>query len=550
MRNLKFMALALVFFASCQPQSTLEDRLKNHINYLASDELKGREAGTEEEKIAAQYIQKEFKNIGLEPAGTDQYYQNFDFLAGKIFGDNNALAVGESDFEIDTDYFPLNFSGNGTAKGEIVNLEFGISAMDLDHDDYSGKDVEGKIALINVSSPDGIHPHSKYLKYHDLRERAGLAQSKGAIAVVFINNDETANDPTKRYTDKMSILDIPVIFYSGESNIDVNQNITMSVDMVEDRRIAQNVIAQIDNSAEQTVILGAHYDHLGYGDEGSLYRGDKPMIHNGADDNASGTSMLIEIAKEIKSNKALKSNNYLFIAFSGEEKGLLGANYFSKEPTIDLEKVTYMINMDMVGRMDTTKNSIGINGVGTSPVWTPLLDSINSQGIGLVTTESGVGPSDHTAFYLSDIPVLHFFSGTHEDYHKPSDDADKINYDGMVKVYSMINQINAKLADAGMIEFTKTKDSEGTRAPQFTVTLGVVPDYMFEGSGLKIDGVSEEKPAQVAGIQKGDIILKIGEYEISDIYAYMNSLSNFKKGQEVIVIVNRDDTELELTVNF
>ncbi len=310
--------------------------------------------------------------------------------------------------------------------------------------------------------------------------------------------------------------------------------------------IGRNVIGFFDNRSENTVIIGAHFDHLGYGDVGSLYRGDSAAIHNGADDNASGTAALLRIAEELK--KKNTGNNYLFIAFSGEEKGLWGSNYFSKNPTIDLESVNYMINMDMVGRLNE-ENTLAINGTGTSPLWEEAFAGINADSLNLVKKESGVGPSDHTSFYLRDIPVLHFFTGQHEDYHKPTDDADKINYTGILAVTDYILAVIQELDDDGKLAFTKTRD-ESEVAPRFTVTLGVVPDYLYGDAGMRIDGVTEGKPASNAGMITGDIVLKMGDIEVKDMMGYMEALSAFQKGDKTIVRIRRGEEELDLEVEF
>ncbi|WP_338358517.1 M20/M25/M40 family metallo-hydrolase [Yeosuana marina] len=306
-----------------------------------------------------------------------------------------------------------------------------------------------------------------------------------------------------------------------------------------------NVIAYLNNNAENTVVIGAHYDHLGMGIEGSLYRGDTPQIHNGADDNASGVAAMLHLAKQLKTINT--NNNYLFIAFSGEEMGLLGSNYFVKNPTIDLKKVNYMLNMDMVGRLNDEK-AIAVHGVGTSPIFKQVLFS-NKGDFKIAEHESGVGPSDHTSFYLMDIPVLHFFTGQHEDYHKPSDDADKLNYKGMEEITQFILSIITELNDDGKITFRKTKN-ESQEVPAFKVTLGVVPDYLFSGKGMRIDGVSEDKPAQKAGMQKGDIVVKMGDYEVEDMMSYMKSLGKFEKGSTTKVSVKRGDEILVLDVTF
>jgi len=310
----------------------------------------------------------------------------------------------------------------------------------------------------------------------------------------------------------------------------------------------RNVIAYLDNKADYIVVVGAHFDHLGMGGRGnSLYRGEEPAIHNGADDNASGVAMMLHLAKELQQKEAPKNNNYLFIAFSGEEEGLLGSNYFVKNPTIDLRDVTYMINMDMVGRLNEEK-SLAVYGVGTAPNLSEVVNA-NKNDLQIIERESGVGPSDHTSFYLSDIPVLHFFTGQHEDYHRPSDETDKVNFEGMDLVSKYIYDIISTLDKEEKLVFQKTKN-ESEDTPDFKVTLGVVPDYLYDKAGMRIDGVSEDKPAQHAGMEKGDVVKKMGDYEITDMMSYMESLSKFEKGQTITVTIEREGTPMELEVTF
>ena len=306
-----------------------------------------------------------------------------------------------------------------------------------------------------------------------------------------------------------------------------------------------NVIALIDNKAANTIIIGAHYDHLGFGGEGSLFRGEELEIHNGADDNASGVAVMLNLANRLKDKNP--NNNYLFIAFSGEEMGLLGSNYFVKNPTIDTKKVNYMINMDMVGRLRENK-TLAVYGVGTSPKFKQTLFA-NNTDFKLIEKESGVGPSDHTSFYLADIPVLHFFTGQHEDYHKPSDDAEKLNYEGMEAISDFIMSIITDLDNDQRLAFKKTKN-ESEETPDFKVTLGVVPDYLYDQKGMRIDGVSEDRPAQKAGMMKGDVVVQVGIYKITDMMSYMKSLSKFEKGQTTTVTVQRNGAPIELEVTW
>jgi len=321
----------------------------------------------------------------------------------------------------------------------------------------------------------------------------------------------------------------------------VNYTDTISENVITGR----NVLGFINNNAAYTIIIGAHFDHLGYGDDGSLYRGKEKLIHNGADDNASGVAVLLNLAEKLKNSN--KGNNYLVMAFSGEEMGLLGSNYFVKNATISLKSANYMLNMDMVGRLKKD-SALAVYGVGTSPYFKQVVEAYNDK-FKLIKKESGVGPSDHTSFYLNDLPVLHFFTGQHEDYHRPSDDFDKLNYEGMETISNYIFDIISDLDDNGKMPFRKTKN-ESDNAPRFKVTLGVVPDYMYDGKGMRIDGVSEDKPAQKAGMQKGDVVIQLGEHEIKDMMGYMKALSKFKKGDTTKTKILRNKEIIEVEVTF
>lgn len=308
----------------------------------------------------------------------------------------------------------------------------------------------------------------------------------------------------------------------------------------------KNVIGFLDNGAQYTVVIGAHYDHLGFGSEGSLHVGDS-AIHNGADDNASGVSAMLELARMLKDDANMKQNNYLFIAFSGEEKGLWGSKSFVKNPTIPLANINYMLNMDMVGRLDS--NKLAINAVGTSTKWEAAINAANTLNLNLVKGESGIGPSDHTSFYLEGIPCLHFFTGQHGDYHKPSDDFEKVNVGGVKEIADFMYRVMEAVQPEGKLDYQKTKSNEA-ETPRFKVTLGVMPDYMFQGEGMKIDGIIPNRPAEKAGLMRGDIVLKIGEVAITDMKTYMQGLSQFESGDKATVVVKRGSEELSVEVEF
>ena len=307
-----------------------------------------------------------------------------------------------------------------------------------------------------------------------------------------------------------------------------------------------NVVGYLDNKQKETIIIGAHYDHVGYGSFGSLYDGEK-QVHNGADDNASGVAALIQLAK-FYNQSAYDAHNYIFIAFSGEEKGLLGSNAYVKK-TDQLKGFNCMINLDMIGRLDTA-STLQIYGTGTSPSWDDLIDTNNVYGFNIKKSKSGTGPSDHTMFYLQDIPVLHFFTGAHEDYHKPSDDAEKINYQGIIKIVYFIQNIINDLDNTYPLAFTKTKEQNNKNTPRFSVTLGVMPDYLFDGEGMRIDGISPGRPAEEAKMKKGDIVIQLGKNRVTDMTTYMKALGAHSKGERVNVIAIRDGQELIFSVQF
>lgn len=314
---------------------------------------------------------------------------------------------------------------------------------------------------------------------------------------------------------------------------------------------AYNVVGYLDNNASTTIIIGAHYDHLGTDGQGSsLDANPAAKIHNGADDNASGVAGVIELAREFSTNDVREHSNFLFICFSGEELGLLGSKYFADNSQIDLSTVNFMINMDMIGRLNPQTKSLIVHGTGTSPAWEPLIRRLKPETLSITTDSSGVGPSDHTSFYLKDIPVLHFFTGSHTDYHKPSDDFEKINFAGETEVLKFIATIIHALDGEQKLTFLKTKAKQQSSIASFKVTLGIMPSYASDVEGLKVDGVSDGKPADKAGLKTGDIIIQMGDFPIKDIYGYMDALSKFKKDQTVPVKVQRGSDVVTLSVTF
>ena len=335
-------------------------------------------------------------------------------------------------------------------------------------------------------------------------------------------------------------------YFSNRSN--PHQEIVFDNKNIDNKIHARNVVGFIDNGGENTVVIGAHYDHLGYGEESSLYYGDEVLIHNGADDNASGTSLMLDLANRLAMKELV--SNYLFIAFSGEEMGLLGSNYFLKNPTVKKEEINYMINMDMVGRLNE-ENKLSVSGIGSAKIFKQIINANNVE-FNLVEfgSSSSFGSSDHASFYYEDIPVLNFFTGQHEDYHKPSDDYDKINFTGITKISDYIVDIIEELDPIKKLNFIKAEESKNA-TPRFKVGLGVMPDYLYDEGGMRISAVtSKDKPAAKIGLIKGDIVVKIGNYEIIDMMGYMKALSEFNIGDKTIIEIKREDKILSFELNF
>ncbi len=310
----------------------------------------------------------------------------------------------------------------------------------------------------------------------------------------------------------------------------------------------RNVIGILNPEGKGSIIIGAHYDHLGWGGEGSGSLSTEHAIHNGADDNASGVAGLLYLAKRFSKKKL--DHKVIFIAFTGEEKGLLGSNHFANTTLSNSEEVSFMINMDMIGRLDEERK-LAVYGIGTSPLFTPAIEEINKPEFQFVMDSSGIGPSDHTSFYLQDIPVLHFFTGQHEEYHTPEDDVELINFEGLNDVAVFIEKLIKKLDKESDLPFTKTRDENpNNEKRKFNVTLGVIPDYLYDGTGLKIDGVKEGRTAAEAGIQKGDVLLELGKFKVESIYDYMEALGFYHPGDTVSAVILRNDEEIVLELTF
>ena len=469
MKRLLWLLIFVSQFATAQKLKKADKAivadLKDHIGYLADDKLEGRRTGTPGEKLAYEYISTAFEKNKLAPKGdNNSYLQEFEVNEGKQINSSSYLIINGQKLAAEKDFFPFVYSPNAKidATPAIALQESGtVWFWDLKE----------------ILEENKNNPHFDLADA--IKTKVTNVSGKGATALIIYNTSSIADELKFEPKAKIETTKIPVIYIKKEvkekylkdetATIDVKLN----VDISDKKRMGHNVIGYIDNGAANTIILGAHYDHLGYGeDHNSLFTGTTPQVHNGADDNASGTAALIELSKMLKHTK-FKQNNYLFVSFSGEELGLFGSKYFTEHPTVDLNTIDYMINMDMVGRLNDSTHGLSIGGYGTSPAWGTLLSEKNDF-FRIKFDSSGTGPSDHTSFYRKNIPVLFFFTGVHSDYHKPSDDADKINYVGELQVIKYIYSIIGDANEKDKLAFTKTREAQSTGKSSFKVTLGIM----------------------------------------------------------------------------
>ncbi len=649
MRKSKYplIFLALVLFASnilAQQQAIPANepsvtKLQQHISYLASDALDGRRTGTQGANDAASYIAGEFARLGLRPTlekegisrrgSLAKYLQRFPYVAGVELGTGNALSaesllssVKGVDQVIPNkvpragqDWMPLGFSSNAKVQGGLAFVGFGITASELNHDDYAGDIAKNRIAIALQGTPDGENPHGQFARFEGVRWKAIAARNAGANALIVVAREVNLMEDRLAkltYDNSAGNAGLPVIVISRQladlllqaSNTSLSEveksstakspntnrpltgDIALTTDVVRREVKAFNVVGILEGSdpllKNESIVIGAHYDHLGRGGEGSLAPR-SGEIHHGADDNASGTAGVLELARLITSQKPKPKRTIVFLCFSGEEEGLLGSNYYVNNAIRPLANTVAMINMDMIGRMKDRKLIIG--GVGTAKEWRELIGSGNiAQALKVTATagappptgmpvvvgsngrpimsvdsaktfdltlqEDGYGPSDHSSFYAKQIPVLFFWTGTHGDYHKPSDTFDKINYEDEARVLSLVGRIVRDLDNADKrLTYTVAKsDSQQGRSTGFRVYLGTIPNYSDSNDGLLLDGVRDESPAAKAGLKAGDKIVKIGTRDIKNVYDYTYALGEMKAGEEYPIEVMRGGEKLALKI--
>jgi len=538
-----FLFVSIVGFAQKQNKADrqLTKNLKQHVQYLASDVLEGRRAGSEGEQKAVDYLIAQYESAGLQPMGTQGYLQAFPINEGKKWGSNAFLKVNQQPIEFGADFFTVSTGLNGQfrTKSTLALEEAGQVWF---------KDVH------EVLEEQQSNPHFDLQDW--IKTTSAAMYQKNAKALFLYNSGTMVDNIQFNKFDTTAALAIPVVYITkdgfkkyfndalGTFDIDANLNLESQI------RTGKNVVAYINNNAAHTVVLGAHLDHLGYNQDKNALDINND-IRNGADDNASGTAALIELAKilhkQSTQGKAFNKNNYLIIHFSAEELGLIGSKYWLDHPTIQTS-FNYMVNMDMVGRYDATKK-MSLGGYGTSSKWSEIIAKTPTSILYTIDS-AGTGPSDHASFYRKDMPVLFMFTGSHADYHKATDDWDKINYVGQKDILRFVQGIIQTTNSYGKLDFLKTREAAMGRSTKFTVSLGVMPDYAYTGTGLRIEGASAGKLGEKLGLKAGDILLQMGDYKFIDVMSYMTTLSKFKKGDSTFLIYKRGTEEIKVTITF
>ncbi len=580
--------LSAVSFAQDNTSSSniTSQELRQHVKFLSSDQLSGRKTGEQGNREAAEYIASEFKRYGLQPAGTEgKYFQEFPFLASVKQGKNSKLVLHvenkEYDYKIDDEFNLQSVSTDTSLSTSLVFAGYGITADSLHYDDYAGIDVMNKIAVILRYTPEGSKNDSRFYLYSALMKKIFNAREHGAAGVILVVGPldaekpklmqfeymESANAGIAVMSMRWDILDS--LFHAANRNLRTiqqgindtrkpnsflieNAKADIQTQVLKEYSTSSNILGLLQGNdpqlSQEFLIIGAHMDHLGMGGKGSL-ASDTVAIHHGADDNASGTAGLLEAAQYLASHREQLKRSILFIGFSGEEMGLLGSNYYTKNPTFPIDHTVAMLNMDMVGRL--TDSALVVEGMGTSPEWETIVKRNNKDSLKVKLKPDGFGPSDHASFYAKDLPVMFFFTNLHNDYHRPSDTWDKINYSGEETVVRFVARIATDIANVPTKPaFTKAAvssmagmggDRQGVR-----VSLGVVPDYAEDVVGMKISGTRPGSAAEKAGLKGGDVIISFGAKTIKNIYDFTYLLGEYKPGDEVAIIIKRDTTEITL----
>jgi len=558
MRNLFILIILLLqaFFLqgqnftnlSAEENESLKNSLQSHVQALAHDSMMGREAGTEGELKAMYYIAGQFKKAGLQPLPEKNYWIPFTFSEGYTYS-SGTIELNKKAYNLTTYFVYLNPLVNYNFSGKIVRIGNGLS-----DDDYKQTDPTNNkniVLVVDINFSDSCDSPND-MRYMPLLEKAvNRATRLNPEAVILVSSDPKKFPAIGGMNLDNAQPNIPVLCVGAslskrilkKNAVEIKSTCTYS----KNEKTGYNVAAFINNNKPTTLVFGAHYDHLGYGNSGSLST--EKAIHNGADDNASGTALLIEMARSIYA-KGFTDHNYVFVAFSAEEKGLLGSKAFLNQNLVNSKSMLAMLNFDMVGRMDGTSPKLNILGTGTATEWDSLITTAYSGPVTINKSESGVAGSDQMSFYLKSIPVLFFITGMHEDYHKPGDDAEKINASGMTEVYQVALNLTQTLNGMKELHFKQSDLPGASQSRRFSVTLGVIPDHAWEGKGMRIDAVTKEKTADKAGLLKGDIVIRIDETEVIDIMTYMKALSGYKKGDKAKITYLRGQIENTVEVVF
>lgn len=589
---MKRLIVIVLFISGLQfvfGQSINLGQLKKDVFVLAADSLKGRKTGAIEGMLAASYIRTRFHESGLElyqGKGLQPFQVNTDVK----LGERNELSSGTHVFQTKKDFLPLAFSENGVMTESVVFVGYGfdIQTDSLKWNDYSGIEVKGKWVLMLKGDPEYEKSDSRFIPYADDRSKVITAKDKGAAGVLLVAGKivDKKDSLPDLYFDKSDaragLLAVQItrktantFLASSGNSVDslearLNRNhkpqsfaipekVTARVQVALLQAMAHNVIGILPGSdpvlKDEYIVVGAHYDHLGMGGPGSGSRTpDTLAVHNGADDNASGTAGIIALASALKESGIKLKRSVIFVAFSGEEMGLLGSKYFTKNSPVPMQSVKAMLNLDMVGRLDPDSGSVMVSGTGTSLEAEDLLNLYGKKRtFKLRYSPEGFGASDHSSFYIENIPVFFFTTGAHGDYHTPADDAELINYTGEAEVLSLVYDVLTDVANRDKnLSFKEAGPKSASRMGQrFKVTLGILPDFTSSGNeGLRIDGVTKDKPAARAGLVKGDVITAIDGKPVKNIYEYMDRLKNLKAGQTCNVDITRNGKTIVVLIQL
>jgi peptidase M28-like protein/PDZ domain-containing protein/PA domain-containing protein len=590
------VALLVLFFATGSRAQTLAAadpvRYLDNIKTITAQNMEGRGAGTKGIERASSLLEKTYKHLGLQPAGTNSYLQPFSVITGAKLKSHNRLVVDnagqKSELKLNQDFVPFSFSSSGSASAPLVFAGFGATAEEFGYDDYAGIDVKDKIVVLLRYEPGGFAAKSGnagLTRHAQLITKAINARNHGAKAIILVNGrlGDGEEDLLTRFGSVSGPENTGIILVqvkneianewfkvAGKSLADAQLGIdhsnkpqsftfpeqlhvSINVDIETTRATVDNVLAYLPGKTDEYVIIGAHYDHLGYGNADSLAPSQIGQIHPGADDNASGTAGVLELARLFAPMKGQLPRGILFASFAGEELGLLGSAHWVQNPTLPMEKAAAMLNMDMIGRIKDGKVFIG--GVGTGTTLKGLLEQAQSgSGFKIEYSPGGYSASDHTSFVTKRIPVLFFFSGLHSDYHKPSDTWDKIDSQSAARLVDVVGKTALELATASdrptFVTVVEDKPLAGSGGGGYGPYFGSIPDFGQTENGVKFSDVKPGSPAAKAGFKAGDVLVHFGDKPIKNLYDFTDALRRSKVGDVVEVTVMRDGQPVKAPVKL